>query len=64
MIKTTEAADAAAVVSATLATSAWIADLNAFLTLVATVTAIVAGIAAALYHFEAWRQVRKNRERQ
>jgi hypothetical protein len=62
MIQTTEAADTAAAVSATLATVSWIADLNAVLTLVATLTAIVAGASAALYHLEAWRQKRRERK--
>ena len=59
MIQSTEAADAAVIVSGTLAATSWIADLNNFLTLIATITAIVAGCMAALYHFEAWRQKRK-----
>ena len=61
MIQTTEAADAAVVVSATLAATSWVADLNAMLTLVATITAIVAGTMAALYHWEAWRHERKRK---
>lgn len=60
MIQTTEAADAGAAVSASLAAVTWLADLNAFLTTIATLTAIVAGTAAALYHFEAWRQKRRD----
>ena len=59
MIQSTEAADTAVAVSGTLAAVSWLADLNAFLTLIATVTAIVAGCAAALYHFEAWRRERR-----
>ena len=59
MIQSTEAADTAAVVSAALAATSWLSDLNAVLTLIATITAIVAGCAAALYHFEAWRNERR-----
>lgn len=61
MVQSTEAADAAAVVSATLAATTWVAQLNEFLTLIATLVAIVAGCAAALYHFEAWRRERRGK---
>jgi hypothetical protein len=62
MIQSSQAADAATAVSATLAAASWLADLNAFLTTVASITAIVAGCAAALYHWEAWRQKRRERK--
>ncbi|MBP8274171.1 MAG: hypothetical protein KAY59_07035 [Acidobacteria bacterium] len=59
MINSQEAADAGALLSATLAAVSWLNELNAVLTLCATVVAIWAGSMAALYHFEAWRQKRR-----
>ena len=59
MINSQEAADAGALLSATLAAVSWLNELNAILTLIATVVAIWAGSMAALYHFEGWRQKRR-----
>ena len=62
MFRTVEAADAGAAVSVSLAGVAWFADLSALATLFASVAAIAAGVAAAMYHFEAWQQKRKGRK--
>lgn len=59
MLNSQEAADTATVVSATLAAVSWLNELNAVLTLVATLVAIWAGSMAALYHYEGWRQKRR-----
>lgn len=59
MINSQEAADTGTLVSATLAAVSWLNELNAILTLIATIVAIWAGSMAALYHFEAWRQKRR-----
>lgn len=59
MINSQEAADAGALLSATLAAVSWLGELNAILTLVATLVAIWAGSMAALYHYEAWRAKRR-----
>ncbi len=60
MINSQEAADAGALLSATLAAVSWLNELNAVLTLCATVVAIWAGSMAALYHWEGWRQKRRD----
>lgn len=59
MINSQEAADTGTLVSATLAAVSWLNELNAVLTLMATIVAIWTGTMAALYHYEAWRQKRR-----
>lgn len=59
MINSQQSADAGAAISATLAAVSWLSELNAVLTLVATLVAIWAGSMAALYHYEGWRQKRR-----
>lgn len=54
-------ADVQAAASALLAAATWLADLNHFLQMSATVVAIVAGVAAAWYHFERAVALRKKR---
>lgn len=56
---TQKTADAAAAGSAFLAGSAWIADVEPFITALAGVVAIIAGAAAAWYHIERTRYLRK-----
>lgn len=60
VIQSQQAADAGAVLSASLATVTWLADLGIVMTLAATGTAIWAGSMAALYHYEAWKQKRRD----
>ena len=55
------AADAGAVTSGALAAVSWISQANEILTLFATITAIIAGVMAGLYHYEGW--LRRRRER-
>jgi len=62
MLVKQKAADSAAAGSAFLAGTTWIADLAAYLQIAATIVAIAAGAAAALYHFERWRALRKQRQ--
>lgn len=62
MINSQEAADAGALLSATLAAVSWLNELNAVLTLMATLVAIWAGTMAALYHYEGWRAKRRSRK--
>jgi hypothetical protein len=52
-------ADAGAVTTGALTLAAWLADIEIYLRVGATLVAIGAGICAALYHFEAWRQKRR-----
>ncbi len=54
-------ADSAAAGSAFLAGSAWIADVEPFITVVAGVIAILAGAFAAWYHFERAMKMRADR---
>ena len=60
---TQKAADSAAAGSAFLAGTAWIADVEPYLTAMASLVAIVAGAAAAWYHLERAKYMhRKNVE--
>jgi hypothetical protein len=54
-------ADVAAGGSAFLAGTAWIAEVEPFITALAGLVAIVAGVAAAWYHIERARQIRNRR---
>jgi len=54
-------ADSAAAGSAFLAGSAWIAEVEPFITVIAGIIAIVAGAFAAWYHFERAMKMRKER---
>jgi len=54
-------ADSAAAGSAFLAGSAWIADVEPFITAAAGVVAIIAGAFAAWYHFERAAKMRAQR---
>jgi hypothetical protein len=54
-------ADTAAAGSAFLAGSAWIADVEPFITAAAGIVAIAAGAFAAWYHFERAMKMRKDR---
>jgi hypothetical protein len=56
---TTRLADAGAATTGALTLAAWLADIEIYLRVGATTVAIVAGLCAALYHFEAWRQKRR-----
>ena len=53
-------ADTAAAGAAALVGATWLADMNAYLQLVATVVAILAGIAAAYYHVLKSRYLRED----
>jgi hypothetical protein len=55
-------ADAGAVTTGVLTLAAWLAQIEIYLRLGATVVAIAAGACAALYHYEAWRQKRRERD--
>jgi hypothetical protein len=58
-----KAADGAAAGSAFLAGTAWVAEIEPIVTLTAGLVAIIAGAAAAWYHFERARYMhRKNTE--
>ena len=58
-----KAADSAAAGSAFLAGAAWVAQVEPYITALAGLVAIVAGAAAAWYHFERARYMRrKNNE--
>jgi hypothetical protein len=58
-----KAADGAAAGSAFLAGTAWVAEIEPIITMVAGIVAIVAGAAAAWYHIERAKYMhRKNRE--
>ncbi len=62
MIQTTPqaiGANVGAVGSVGLATATWVADLNAYLQLGATVVAIIAGCMAIVWHVEKIRQARR-----
>ncbi len=59
--KETLAADGAAAGSAFLAGSAWIANVEPYITATAGIIAILAGAAAAWYHVERARQLRRRR---
>jgi len=63
MIKMVEqkVADASAAGSAFLAGTAWIADVEPFITAAAGLVAIVAGAFAAWYHFERAAKMRADR---
>lgn len=54
-------ADAGAISTGALTLAAWLADIEVYLRVGATLVAILAGICAALYHFESWRQKRQER---
>ena len=54
-------ADAAAAGSAFLAGSAWIAEVEPFITLTAGIIAIIAGALAAWYHYERASKMRHER---
>ena len=54
-------ADTAALGSAFLAGTAWIADVEPVITVVAGIVAIVAGAFAAWYHYERAMKMRKER---
>jgi len=56
-----KSADAAAAGSAFLAGSAWIADVEPFITAAAGLVAIAAGMFAAWYHFERAMHMRRRR---
>ena len=56
-----QTADLSAAASAGLAASAWVADLNAVFQLGATGVAILAGAAAAWWHFEKALGARRER---
>lgn len=56
-------ADVAAAGSAFLAGSAWIADVEPFITAAAGLVAVVAGGFAAWYHYERAAQMRRRRLR-
>lgn len=58
---TQKAADGAAAGSAFFAGSAWIADVEPFITAVAGIVAILAGAFATWYHFERAREMRRRR---
>lgn len=60
-VLTQKTADAAAAGSAFLAGSAWIADVEPYITAGAGVVAILAGAFAAWYHFERAMQMRHKR---
>jgi hypothetical protein len=60
---TQKAADSAAAGSAFLAGTAWVADIEPVITLIAGIVAIIAGGAATWYHFERARYMhKKNKE--
>lgn len=52
-----------AVASVSVAGATWLTDLSLVLQLGATVIAIVAGISAALYHIERYRQIKAKRKK-
>lgn len=56
-------ADASAAGSAFLAGSAWIADVEPFVTVAAGLVAIIAGATATWYHVERAQQLRRRRLR-
>lgn len=58
---TQRVADSAAAGSAFLAGAAWIADVEPYITAGAGLVAIVAGLAAAWYHFERAADLRRKR---
>ncbi len=60
---TQRAADTAAAGSAFLAGAAWIADVEPYITTLAALVAVVAGAAAAWYHYERARAMRAKRLR-
>jgi hypothetical protein len=60
-VVTERAADSAAAGSAFLAGSAWIAEVEPFITAVAGLVAILAGAFAAWYHYERAREMRRKR---
>lgn len=55
-------ADVTAASSITLATTAWVVELNEYMQLAATCVAIVAGLAAAWWHIEKAIATRKRRK--
>lgn len=59
---TNRVADAAAGASVVAASSAWIAQANDILTLVATAVAIVSGIYALVYHARGIKKQKQDRE--
>lgn len=54
-------ADAGAISTGALTLAAWLADIEVYLRVGAALVAMGAGICAGLYHFEAWRQKRRER---
>lgn len=52
-------ADVGAISTGALTLAAWLADIEVYLRVGATLVAILAGICAGLYHFEAWKQKRR-----
>jgi hypothetical protein len=56
-----KAADTAAAGSAFLAGSAWIADVEPFITAAAGIVAIIAGALASWYHYERAAKMRAGR---
>lgn len=62
-VLTQKTADAAAAGSAFLAGSAWIADVEPYITTLAGLVAIIAGAFAAWYHFERAASMRRKRMR-
>lgn len=58
---TTRTADVGAITTGALTVAAWLAEVEVYLRVAAAIVAICAGIAAGLYHFEAWREKRRNR---
>ena len=48
--------------SAVITAATWLTTMNAYLQAGATVVAIVAGITAALWHIEKYRQARRERK--
>jgi len=58
------ASDAAAAASGALVAGTWVTQTNEMLQLVATVVAILSGIAALAYHVRRWRRERAAHKRE
>ena len=56
-------ADVGAATSVGVMGATWVADLAIGLQILATVVAVVAGISAACYHIERFRQLRNKRKK-
>lgn len=55
-------ADIGTATTGALTLAAWLSSAEIYLRVGATLVAIIAGTCASLYHFEAWRQKRRDRD--